>query len=68
MSKALENPAHVLVPSLHGGQLEVLRKSQCSSIEQVTITIKMTAIAAAAAATIVWTADIYAAICRWRLL
>lgn len=61
LSKALENPANVLVPSLHGGQLEVLGKSQGSAIEQVTITIKMTATAAAAAAaTMVWTADIYA--------
>ena len=64
--KAQENPAEMLVLSFCGGQLEALRKFQSSAIEQVKITIKMTEIAAAAV--ILWTADIYGAISRCRLL
>lgn len=66
--KAQENPAEMLVCvwCLCGGQLEALRKFQASAIEQVKITIKMTEIAAATV--ILWTADIYGAISRCRLL
>lgn len=64
--KAQENPGEMLMLSLCGGQLEALRKFQASAIEQVKITIKMTEIAAATV--ILWTADIYGAISRCRLL